>query len=62
MLTPVQYKSDGPNSMTDTQRSYSDVKLQLFYSSNTQTYGANTPSLAAPPTISRVDASSPATS
>jgi hypothetical protein len=58
MLTPAQYKSDGPNSMTDTQRSYSDVKLQLFYSSNTQTYGANTPSLAAPPTISRVDASS----
>ena len=36
---------------------FSSVNLRLFYSANTQTYGANTPALAAPPTIARVDAS-----
>ena len=56
MLTPVQYISDAPGSLTDTQREYSSVGLRLFYSDNTSTYGSNVPSLAAPPTISRVDA------
>ena len=58
MLTPAQYESDAPGSLTDIQRTYSSVSLRLFYSGNTQTYGGNTPALAAPPTISRVDATS----
>ena len=57
MLTPVQYKSDAPGSLTDDQRTFSSVTTRLFYSANTKTYGSNTPSLAAPPTIARVDAS-----
>jgi len=57
MLTPVQYKSDGPGSLTDDQRTFSSVTTRLFYSANTKTYGANTPALAAPATIARVDAS-----
>jgi hypothetical protein len=56
MLTPAQYVSDAPGSLTDVQRTYSSVGLRLYYSGNTTTYGANTPALAAPPTISRVDA------
>ena len=56
MLTPAQYASDAPGSATDVQRAYSNISLRLFYSGNTSTYGGNTPSLAAPPTISRVDA------
>ena len=58
MLTPAQYESDAPGSLTDTQRAYSSVSLRLFYDGDTQSYGANTPALAAPPTIARVDASS----
>ena len=57
VVTPAQYRSDAPGSATDTQRSYSSVGLRLFYSGNTTTYGSNTPALAAPPAISRVDAS-----
>ena len=57
MLTPVQYKSDAPGSLTDDQRTFSSITTRLFYSANTKTYGANTPALAAPPTIARVDAS-----
>jgi choice-of-anchor C domain-containing protein len=55
-VTPAQYESDAPGSSTDTQRAYSSVGLRLFYNGNTATYGANTPALAAPPAISRVDA------
>jgi CSLREA domain-containing protein len=54
MLTPAQYESDAPGSLTDIQRSYSSIGLRLFYSANTSTYGSNTPALAAPPTISQV--------
>jgi CSLREA domain-containing protein len=56
MLTPAQYESDAPGSLTDTQRSYSNVALRLFYSDDTSASGANTPALAAPPTISQVSA------
>ena len=57
MLTPAQYESDAPGSLTDIQRAYSSVGLRLFYSANTATYGSNTPALAAPPTIQQVSAS-----
>jgi hypothetical protein len=59
MLTPAQYKSDAPNSLTDIQRAFSSVSVRLFYSGDTKpSSGGNTPALAAAPTISRVDASS----
>ena len=54
MLTPAQYRSDGPGSLTTTQRQFENVGLRLFYSSNIQTYGENVPALAAPPTITDV--------
>ena len=54
ITTPVQYRSDTGSTTTDTERTYSHVGLQLFYSSNTTTYGGNTPALAAPPSISGV--------
>jgi hypothetical protein len=50
-LTPVQYQTAA--SGTD-MRTYSSLGLHLFYSGNVQTYGGNTPALAAPPTISDV--------
>ncbi len=64
MLTPAQYESDVAGSLTDTQREYSSVGVRLFYDDDTTTYptsqngvaGSNTPALAAPPTIARVDA------
>ncbi|NHC47204.1 Ig-like domain repeat protein, partial [Motilibacter aurantiacus] len=52
MLTPTQYRSDAPGSTTTTQRRYSAVGLQLFYSSDTATYGQNVPSLSSPPSLS----------
>jgi hypothetical protein len=53
-LTPVQYRSDAGGASTDTQRTYSNLGLSLYYSNNIATYGSNTPALAAPPTISQV--------
>ena len=54
MLTPVQHRSDGPGSLTTTQRRFDTVGLRLFYSGNIETYGANVPALAAPPSITDV--------
>jgi len=54
-ITPAQYRSDG-SGLTDTERRYSQLGLQLFYSSNIGSYGPNTPALAAPPSISGVSA------
>ncbi|MEP7202423.1 MAG: Ig-like domain-containing protein [Ilumatobacteraceae bacterium] len=54
ITTPLQYRSDVSSSTTNTERSFSQLGLQLFYSSNTQQYGQNTPALAAPPSISAV--------
>ncbi len=54
ITTPAQYRSDPGNSSTNTERQYSQLGLELFYSRNTTTYGANTPALAAPPSISGV--------
>ncbi|MEO8265760.1 MAG: Ig-like domain repeat protein, partial [Ilumatobacteraceae bacterium] len=54
ITTPAQYRSDLAGSTTDTERNYLQLGLQLYYSSNTTTYGNNTPALAAPPSISGV--------
>ena len=54
ITTPAQYRSDPGSATTNTERRYSQLGLQLYYSSNTTTYGANTPALAAPPSISGI--------
>ena len=56
MVTPAQHRSDGPASLTTTQRRYDAVGLRLFYSDNLQAYGPddNVPALAAPPSITGV--------
>ena len=59
ITTPAQYRSDPGSMSTDTERAYSHVGLQLFYSANTKTYGSNTPALAAPPSISGVSDTGP---
>ena len=58
MLTPAQYRSDAPGSLTDIQRTFSCVVAPaLLQRQHDDRTAANTPALAAPPTISRVDAS-----
>ncbi len=52
-FTPVQYRSS-PGGGNPEERKYSDVNVQLYYSHNTSTYGANTPANASPPAISDV--------
>jgi hypothetical protein len=54
ITTPVQYRSDPGTTSTNTERKYSNLGLELFYSANVSVYGANTPALAAPPSISGV--------
>ena len=56
MFTPVQYRTDAPGSLTNVQRVFSSADLRLFYSDYTESFGANSAALAAPPTIARVDA------
>ncbi|MDQ4038399.1 MAG: Ig-like domain-containing protein, partial [Actinomycetota bacterium] len=56
MVTPAQHRSDGAGSLTNTLRSFSGLGLRLYYSENIETYGENTPALAAAPTITAVDA------
>ena len=53
-VTPVQYRSDPNGAATATMRVYSQLDLHLFYDNNTTNYGADTPALAAPPSISQV--------
>ena len=56
LVTPAQYRSDGPGSLTSTQRRFSSLGLKLFYSANTARYGDNVPAQAAPPSITDVQA------
>ncbi|HEX6383696.1 MAG TPA: Ig-like domain-containing protein, partial [Anaerolineae bacterium] len=53
MLTPAQFQSDGPNSLTGTLRRFTDMDFRLFYISN-----VNDTALAAPPSIAHVAADS----
>jgi hypothetical protein len=55
ILTPGQYRSDPGGSLTDTQRAYTHMDMRLFYSgSDGQSFGSNQPSLAAAPSIGKV--------
>lgn len=56
MVTPAQYRSSTSSSLTGTLREYNTMDFRLFYSGNTQTYGANRPALADAPDISQVAA------
>jgi len=52
-VTPAQHRAD-PGALTATERRYSSVGLELFYSSNIENYDGNVPALAAPPSLSQV--------
>ncbi|MBI3242468.1 MAG: CSLREA domain-containing protein [Chloroflexi bacterium] len=60
-VMPAQYQSANGSSFTGTLRQFNDMDFRLFYSNNTQTYGGNTPALAAAPYIAKVLAASTAT-
>lgn len=66
LLTPAQYRSDAPGSLTTTQRRYNNLGYRLYYSANvtkyrsqnadgSQTYD-NQPALAAPPSLTGITA------
>ncbi len=57
-LTPAQYRSSGPASITGTMRQFSRVDFRLYYSDYTEesAVSGNKPALAAPPAISDVTA------
>jgi hypothetical protein len=55
ILTPGQYRSDAPDSLTNTERAFSHMSLRLFYTGDSSTdTGDNKPVLAAAPGISEV--------
>ena len=65
-VTPAQYVSDPGGASTDTQRAFSSMSFQLFYSNNTTTYSPgtstqSTPAQAAAPDITGVTAQVDAT-
>ena len=57
-LTPAQYRSEAPGSLTNVERAFSNVGLRLFYSNYAEHPNGdnNSAALAAAPTIARVDA------
>ena len=56
LLTPAQYRTDAPGSLTNVERRYSSLGLRLFYSAYTTSFGSNSAALASAPTITRVEA------
>jgi hypothetical protein len=55
ILNPAQYRNDAAPGTTNTQRTYANLGLTLFYSpAAPQHFGANQPSQAAPPSITDV--------
>jgi hypothetical protein len=55
ILNPAQYRNDAAAGTTNSQRTYANLGLQLFYSPPAaQTFGQNLPSQAAPPSITDV--------
>ncbi len=54
VLTPAQFKSNGPNTEIGTLRQFSAMRFRLYYNNNRQSYGQNTPALAAPPAITNI--------
>jgi hypothetical protein len=58
MVIPAQFKSDDPTGNSGTLRQFTEMSFRLYYSSNIQSYDADsTPALAAAPSISLVGAS-----
>ena len=57
-LTPAQYRSEAPGSLTNVERAFDNVGLRLFYSNYAEHPNGdnNSAALAAAPTIARVDA------
>ena len=57
-ITPAQYRTDSPLSLTGTQRQFGPMSFRLYYSANLTTYPShelnNVPALAAAPAISHV--------
>ena len=53
-LSPAQFLSDGQDSYDGTLRVFGDMNFRLYYSANKDAYNGNIPSLASPPTISKV--------
>ncbi|MCP4425850.1 MAG: Ig-like domain repeat protein, partial [Chloroflexi bacterium] len=58
-ITPAQYRSTSPASITGVMRQFNNVNLRLYYSAYTaeSAVSGNKPALAAPPAISDVSAS-----
>ena len=56
VLTPAQFKSNGPDTGIGTLRQFSAMRFRLYYNNNRQTYGQNTPALSAPPAITDIQA------
>lgn len=54
VLTPAQFRSNPGQQEIGTLRRFHNMQFRLYYSSNTTTYGANTPALSAPPVLSDV--------
>lgn len=50
-LTPVQHRVEKIGDAEAVRRRFETVDFRLFYSNNTETYGANRPALSAPPTL-----------
>jgi hypothetical protein len=55
LVTPAQHRAE-PGGIRSTQRRFTGMDLRLYYSANIETYGDNTPALAAPPSITAVTA------
>ncbi|MCA9946623.1 MAG: hypothetical protein KC449_24245, partial [Anaerolineales bacterium] len=57
-VTPAQFMSDSPGSLTGTMRQFGSMSFRLYYSNYTaqSQISGNVPALAAPPAIAQIDA------
>ncbi len=57
VVTPAQFRSTAPGSLTNTLRRFDEMDFRLYYSDNITNYGGDSiPALAAPPAISQIQA------
>jgi hypothetical protein len=52
LVTPAQHRVPNFGTIDATLRQFGNLAFRLYYSNNTQTFGVNTPALAAPPSMS----------